>query len=164
MQAVADAVGVRAPSLYKRFDGRAALITAIADDVATEMARDLAPAAREADPQRAIRAIARRYRTFAHRAPRSYELLFSNPLAESNPSPEVNAASAAGLLAVTERLVGHERALDAARAFTAFAHGFVSMELSGAFRLGGNVDRAFEFGVDALIRGLADRGDRPHPR
>ena len=37
MQAVADAVGVRAPSLYKRFAGRPALIRAIADDVAAEL-------------------------------------------------------------------------------------------------------------------------------
>ncbi|MBO0846977.1 MAG: TetR family transcriptional regulator, partial [Nocardioides sp.] len=37
MQAVADAVGVRAPSLYKRVRDRAALVRLIADDVAGEL-------------------------------------------------------------------------------------------------------------------------------
>ena len=67
----------------------------------------------------------------------------------------MNAASAAGLLVVTERLVGRERALEAARALTAFGHGFIGMERAGAFRLGGNPDQAFEFGLEALIRGLS---------
>jgi hypothetical protein len=38
---------------------------------------------------------------------------------------------------------------------TAFAHGFVSMELTGAFRLGGDVDDAFRYGVDGLLEALA---------
>lgn len=37
----------------------------------------------------------------------------------------------------------------------AWAHGFVSMELAGAFRLGGDVDDAFTFGIERLAVALA---------
>jgi hypothetical protein len=52
-----------------------------------------------------------------------------------------------------EELVGPDRALEAARTLVAWSHGFVSMELAGAFRLGGDVDAAFGFGADAVLRG-----------
>ena len=38
--------------------------------------------------------------------------------------------------------------------FTAWATGFLQMELAGAFRLGGDVDEAFDYGLDRLIHGL----------
>jgi hypothetical protein len=50
--------------------------------------------------------------------------------------------------------VGEENALAAARVLTPFLHGFVSMELSNAFRLGGGLDAAFENGVRTIIEGL----------
>jgi AcrR family transcriptional regulator len=160
MQAVAAAVGVRAPSLYKRLAGRPALIRAIADDVATELGGATAPALELEDPRDAIRALADHYRAFAHRSPGAYQLLFSKLLPEANPSVEANAAAARGLLQLTERLVGRERSLEAARLLTAFAHGFVSMELAGAFRLGGDVDEAYRFGIDAIIEGLSVSGSQ----
>jgi hypothetical protein len=51
-------------------------------------------------------------------------------------------------------LVGDEHALDAARLFTAWATGFLHMELAGAFRLGGDVDDAFDYGLRRIIAGL----------
>ena len=154
MQAVADRVGVRAPSLYKRLSGRPALLTALADDVAGDLARAVAPALAEADAEQAVRVLASRYRAFAHRSPAAYRVLFADLMPEANPSQRANADAAAGLLQITRRLVGPERELEAARLLVSFAHGFVSMELAGAFRLGGDVDAAFEFAVEALIRGL----------
>jgi hypothetical protein len=37
---------------------------------------------------------------------------------------------------------------------TAWAHGFISMELAAAFNLGGDVDRAFEYGMAHLAAAL----------
>jgi hypothetical protein len=42
----------------------------------------------------------------------------------------------------------------------AWAQGFVSMELAGAFRLGGDIDAAWHFGIVRLIDALAET-DRP---
>ncbi len=47
-----------------------------------------------------------------------------------------------------------EDALAAARVFTAWATGFLHMELAGAFRLGGDVDEAFRYGLEHLLAGL----------
>ena len=41
----------------------------------------------------------------------------------------------------------------------AWAHGFVSMELAGAFRLGGDLDKAYAFGVDAILAGVSVRAN-----
>jgi len=37
----------------------------------------------------------------------------------------------------------------------------VSMELSGAFRLGGDVDRAFAYGIDRLSSSISDGAPLP---
>ncbi len=153
MQAVADAVGVRAPSLYKRFADRSALLTALADDVAADLAAR-GRAARHSSGTRGARC-ARWPPAIAHSpigAPRAYQLLFG--AAGTQPTSAANALAAAGVLQVAEALVGPADALEAARLLVAFAHGFVSMELAGAFRLGGDVDAAWDYALETLIRGL----------
>jgi AcrR family transcriptional regulator len=161
MQAVAARVGVRAPSLYKRVPNRAALIGTIASATADDLGRVLGPLSRDRDPASGLRAVASAFRSFAFAHPRAYELLFMNLPPESRMAPDRNAAAAAPLLSLAERLVGPDRALEAARLITAFAHGFVSMELAGAFRLGGDVDEAYRFGVDVLVDALSRLGQPP---
>jgi AcrR family transcriptional regulator len=161
MLAVAERVGVRAPSLYKRFADRGALIGAIGSAALADLTAALEPFVRDPDPASGMLKTASAFRTFAKANPHAYELLFMNLPPGSRPPAELNASAAAPLLEVTERLVGSERALEAARLMTAFAHGFVSMEISGAFRLGGDVDQAFRYGVAVLVDALMDsRTDR----
>ena len=70
MQAVADRVGVRAPSLYKRVRNRRELVALIADATVRELGDRLdAAAAGEPDPQRALAALARAARSFARERP-----------------------------------------------------------------------------------------------
>ena len=156
MLAVAKRVGVRAPSLYKRFADRGALIAAIGSAALKDLTDELEPLTRDPDPGAALVRIAAAFRAFAQRNPRAYELLFMNLPAGSRPPAELTAAASEPLLRVTERLVGSERALEAARLVTAFAHGFVLMELTGAFRLGGDVDDAYRYGVGVLVDALTD--------
>ena len=161
MLAVADRVGVRAPSLYKRFADRGALIAAIGGAAQKDLADELEPSAHDADPAAGLLGIASAFRAFAQRNPRAYELLFMNLPAGSRPPAELTAAASEPLLQVTERLVGSERALEAARLVTAFAHGFVSMEITGAFRLGGDLDEAYRYGVGVLVDALTDAQAKP---
>ncbi len=155
MQGVAERVGVRAPSLYKRFASRGALVAAIGAAALEDLRSTLAPLSLDPDPAAGLRATATAFREFAHANPGTYELLFMNLPPGSRPPAELSARAAAPVLELAERLVGPDRALEAARLVTAFAHGFVAMELTGAFRLGGDVDEAYLYGVDVLVDALA---------
>jgi len=154
MQQVARAVGVQPPSLYKHVAGRDDLMRLIAEDVVADLTRSLTPFATGTDPRSEIAAIAHEFRHFAHTHPGAYRLIFS-PLPESwRPDPVLLEQAAGPLLKAAGALAGPDRALDAARTLTAWAHGFVSMELAGAFRLGGDVDSAFAYGVDRLTEAM----------
>jgi AcrR family transcriptional regulator len=156
MKAVAARV-VRAPSLYKRIPSRSALIAAIGVAALDDLHQSIAPASEDPDAAAGLRAVAFAYRSFAHANPRAYELLFMNLGPESRPPSTSNALAAAPLLALAERLVGPARTLEAGRLMTAFAHGFVSMELADQFRFGGDLDEAYGYGVDVLVDALAAR-------
>jgi AcrR family transcriptional regulator len=154
MQRIAVAVGVRAPSLYKRVQGRGDLIRLIANDVAIELTRTLECAAASGDPRLDLRAIAEAFRGWARAHPEAYHLLFDRLPEGERVDPEVNARSSEVLLRTAAALGGQEHALEAARTVVAWANGFLNMELAGAFRLGGDVDRAFDYGIDRIIRSI----------
>jgi AcrR family transcriptional regulator len=158
MQAVAGAVGVRAPSLYKRVRDRSALIRLLADDVADELAERLDAAATSGDPDRDLRAVLEEFRAFAHSHQAAYPLLFDPR--PGGTSPEVRDRSSAVVLRVAEGLAGEREALAGARMIVAWGHGFVTMELAGAFQLGGDVEAAWAYGVDGLVRALGRDGRR----
>ena len=143
MQSVAGRVGVRAPSLYKRVRDRDALVGAVAEATVGELTRRL-----EAS-DRSLEALARTYRAFAHERPEGFRLIFSTSV-----SQDALDRGAATVVRSARMLAGDEHALEAARLVTAWVTGFVHMELAGAFRLGGDIEDAFEFGLAALRRGL----------
>lgn len=154
MQRVADRVGVKAPSLYRRVASRSALVQLVAADVVADVVSRLEAAASTGDPRRDLRALAVALRGFALADPHSYGLLFS-PLPENGaPDPASLAAAAAPVIRVAGELAGADQALNAARTITAWASGFLRMELSGGFQLGGSVNEAFEFGIELLGKGL----------
>ncbi len=149
MRDVADAVGVRAPSLYKRVRNRSDLFRLILEDVADELTLALDAAAGSADPVADLKAMTAVYRSFAHANPVAYALMYA-PQA----TPEATARSvrsSATLLRVVAELAGPEHALPAARTIVAWANGFITMELAGAFRLGGDVEQAWDFGLDRIL-------------
>jgi len=155
MQRVAAAVGVRAPSLYKRVRGRADLVRLIGNDIARELAESLDAAATTGHPQDDLRGLANAFRHFARAHPQAYSLLFAQLPEDSRADPEANLRASEALLRTAAALAGPDHALEAARTVVAWATGFISMELGGAFRLGGDVDSAFAYGIDRLTRTIA---------
>jgi AcrR family transcriptional regulator len=156
---VAAAVGIRAPSLYGRFADRAALVTAVELSLWGELGEALARAPQPSDPVAAVSELARAYRAFAKANPREYALLFDARAERSSRATRARTASLAPAFPAFVALVGEPAALAAARVLTPFLHGFVTMELAGAFRLGGGIDAAFERGVATILEGLV-RGRR----
>jgi AcrR family transcriptional regulator len=157
MQRVAAAVGVRAPSLYKRVDGRSELVRLIALDVANELSTVLEAAATTGDPGRDLVAIASAFRAFAHRHPEAYALLFRRLPEGLNAQIDMGSPGFQAVFRTVEALAGHELRLEAARTVVAWANGFVSMELAGAFRLGGDVDEAFAYGAERIVAAISRR-------
>src|SRR3954471_21599849 len=73
MQAVAQRVGVRAPSLYKRVRNRDDLIRLVAEATAGDLGAGLRAVADGSD----LGVLARAYREFAHAYPAGYHLIFA---------------------------------------------------------------------------------------
>lgn len=147
MQAVAERVGVRAPSLYKRVRDRDDLLDLVVGATIEDLTRRL-----EAS-ERTIAGLARTYRGFAHQRPEGFRMVLS-----FRADPAALARLSAPVLDVIEDLVGTDEVLEAARLVTAWAAGFISMELAGAFQLGGDLDDAFDYGLDRLQAALSPPG------
>lgn len=155
MQRVAHEVGVRAPSLYKHVRNRAELVRLVIEDVLRDLDAALEDAATSGQPRDDLRALARAFRRFAHANPNAYGLLFSRVPEEFAPDSRLVETASAPIMRTAASLAGPERALPAARTITAWATGFVRMELAGGFQLGGDVDDAFEYGIDRLGAALS---------
>jgi AcrR family transcriptional regulator len=152
MRHVADAVGVRTPSLYKRVRSRSDLFRLILDDVTDELATAADAVAGSGDPAVDLRALLAAYREFAHANPVAYTLMYA-PQAVSGATARSERSSATLLRLVTE-LAGRRHALPAARTIVAWANGFIMMELAGAFRLGGDLEQAWDFGLDRVLHAV----------
>ncbi|WKK72429.1 TetR-like C-terminal domain-containing protein [Rathayibacter oskolensis] len=93
-------------------------------------------------------------RTFGHERPAAFLLVMAPAPRTPLAAQEYRDAASERLLEITARLTGEEHALDAARTLTAWATGFIGMEINGAFTLGGDVDSAWRFGVSRVVEAL----------
>jgi AcrR family transcriptional regulator len=156
MRDVAGAVGVRAPSLYKRVRSRSDLFGLILEDVADELTSALDAAAGSGDTVTDLRAMTATYRRFAHSNPVAYTLMLAPQAVPGATARSVR--SSATFLRVVAEVAGPQHALPAARTIVAWANGFIMMELAGAFRLGGDVEQAWDFGLDRILTAVRHAG------
>ena len=157
MQAVAGRVGVRPPSLYKRVRSRDDLVGLIIEATVRDLGERLERVRAGADPRRDLADLARAVRAFAHAHPVGYQLIFAPKPDVARPGADALTRAVAPVMRVAATLAGEQHALEAARTITAWANGFISMELAGAFQLGGDIERAYEFGIARLTDALDRR-------
>lgn len=141
MRRLAERLGIQAPSLYKHLPDKAALETAVIAIGLEDLATALDQARRAAAEPTAALAMA--YRAFALAHPHLYLLMTNRPLPRELLPAGVEDRAAAPVL----QAVGNPAR---ARAFWAFAHGMVVLELAGRFPPDADLDTAWQAGIDAF--------------
>lgn len=131
MRAIADRMGIRAPSLYKHVPDKATLEVHL---IAAALA-EFGTALRAAGPD--LAALARAYRTWATAHPHLYTLATAQPLPRDRLPAGLEDRAAAPLL---EACGGDA---DKARAAWAGAHGLVALEIAERFPPDADLDAAW---------------------
>ena len=159
MRAIAEELGIRAPSLYKHVADKETLEVALIADALAETAVVFEDATAGSDDPLSAIAVAYRRWALAHR--HLYRLMMDRPLPRERLPAGLEDRAAATLVAAT----GGDP--DAARAAFAFAHGMVVLELNDRFPPGADLDGAWTRGIDAFRppkRAGSRRAGRPRPR
>ncbi|MGW6457307.1 TetR/AcrR family transcriptional regulator [Streptomyces sp. NPDC055078] len=141
MRAIADRVGIRAPSLYKHFPDKSAVETELKIVGMAALADDLE--AVEA-AESGLLPLALAYRAHALGRPHLYRLTAGQPLPRDRFPEGLEDRAAAPLFRAVR---GN---LDIARTAWAFAHGMVMLELDGRFPPEADLDSAWSAGCAAF--------------
>ncbi|MBO1333194.1 TetR/AcrR family transcriptional regulator [Streptomyces sp. VRA16 Mangrove soil] len=142
MRALADRLGIKAPSLYKHFPDKAAVEAELVAQLLAESA-EACERAERAEPG-SLLALSRAYRAYALAHPHLYCLATERPLPRHALPEGLEDRAAAPLV----RACGGD--LDLARAAWAFAHGMVVLEIHGRFPDGADLERAWRSGTESL--------------
>ncbi|MDC9823860.1 TetR/AcrR family transcriptional regulator [Devosia sp. ZB163] len=153
--AVAQRAGIKPPSLYKHFVDRSALLKAVEIDVLHELEAHLRRETKGADHKSRLKAMARAYRRFGTTAPNRYRVIYSG---NAFIDPEIREACLYSAQPLFEELraagIAEQRILPVSRTLVPFLHGFVIMEIGSAFNLGGDIEEAFETGLETILAGV----------
>ena len=141
MRHLADAVGMRAPSLYKHFPDKAAVEVVLIEHgfAAAALAFEQAFARDGAT----LGTLMTTYRAFALAHPHLYRLMTNGPLPRHLLTPGVEGRTAEPLQLVLPQP-------DLARAAFGFAHGMIMLELDGRFPRDADIDAAWRAGTLAF--------------
>ena len=156
--ALADALGVRTPSLYNHVAGLPGLRRELALRGTFELAEVLRDAAVGVAGEPALIAMADAYRTYARTRPGLYAAAQRAP---GGADPPLQAASDAALRPLLAVLRGYgldgDAGIHAARAVRSALHGFAELERIGGFGIDLDADVSFRELVEMLSAGLHAR-------
>jgi AcrR family transcriptional regulator len=149
---LAQALGIKAPSLYKHVEDKNALIQAVNTLTYQHLvAAMIAP--QEHDPIQRAFAMARAYREFAATHPVTYALAFTTVSPATQPAPSVLESLVQPLQAVFAQIVGEDHAVDALRGAWALLHGFIVLQANQQFQRPFAIDTSFDTALAAYLRG-----------
>jgi len=151
---LAAALGIKAPSLYKHFADKDALLR----EINTLTWRDLTTVMRSAcddveNPRACLTAMATAFRAYVLAHPTIYARAFDSASPATAPDPAELEALALPLQAAVAAVVGETNSLAALRGLWAMVHGFLLLEIGGKFQRGGNLEAAFQVAVAAYVNG-----------
>lgn len=154
LRALADALGVKAPSLYRHVGNKDSLLQA----VNTLTTRDLVQTIRAAaDPTLPVLeqmvALAHAYRHFGHANAACYMLAYNSPADATRPDADEREQLVLPIQALISDIVGENQSFAAIRGAYAFLHGWVMLELMQQFERGGDLDAHFEQAFRAFLAG-----------
>ena len=143
MRHLAEAVGIRAPSIYKHFDGKSALEVALVEDGLLGMGDALHDAI--ADPGRMgpVTSLLAAYRSEASLHPNLYRLTTSSSFPRADLLEGLEDWAGEPFFLVTGE--PHR-----AQALWALAHGTMILELDGRFSAGSDLDVTWQAGAAAF--------------
>lgn len=156
MRALAERLGIRAPSLYKHFASKEVLEAALISQGFREQGALFAAALQAS--REPIAAMAEVYRSYARDHPHLYRLMYDRSLNRSLLTP----GSEQSAVAPVVQAAGGDQ--DLARAIWAFAHGMTILELNGRFPAGADLDAAWQTGLTALQGAIPAQRQKPRRR
>jgi len=144
MRRLAEALEIRAPSIYKHLPDKQALQNALISDTFEEQAALFESAL--TDTEDPLGAFGAAYRDYARRHPHLYRLMTDSPLDRDGLTAGAEERAARPLV----EAMGGDR--DLARAVWAFAHGMAILELNERFPPDAELDTAWTRGLDSFRR------------
>jgi len=145
MRRLAAELGIRAPSLYKHVDGKAAIEVLLAEDALAEMGAALHGARARPGRRGAVAAIAQTYRAYGRSHPNLYRLVTGPTFPRTDLSPGLEDWAGAPFADAT----GDPHR---GQALWAWAHGMLSLEIDERFVPGSDLDRTWSVGARAFAR------------
>jgi AcrR family transcriptional regulator len=152
---LASQLGIKAPSLYRYIASKESLLQAVIELTYLRLfeAYDAALESASEDPTDQLIKLSHAHRSFAQANPNTYMLAYttSNPELPSN--PDILLERAILIQGIMMQISGEENSLTALRGVLALIHGFISLELNGQFRRGGDLSETFDAVIQAYLRG-----------
>ncbi len=163
MAAIAQAVGVRGPSLYSHVAGLDVIRAQMQARSMSALSSELQQAAMGRSGGDALRAMCDAFRTFALRHPNRYVMMTAAAVDRQLMFDASLGADSAVRAALRGFALDDDEVFAAEVALFATAHGFVSLQVSGVFAGGMDADGADRLYTEAIERFVASLEHQLHP-